>query len=70
MRVEWVGLGVNMRTDVPTVEALRAGVDEVLENENYALKARELAAEMAKWDPISIITDSIDELVAEKRQAS
>jgi len=58
-----------MRTNVPMVEALRAGIDEVLENKKY-LKATELAAEMAKWDPISIITDSIDELVAEKKQAS
>jgi hypothetical protein len=52
------------------VEPLRAAVDEVLEIDRYALKARKFVAEMAKWNLIGVIAENIDELVAENRQTS
>jgi hypothetical protein len=62
MRVEWAGLGLNIRTNVPTVEALRAAVGEILENEKNAIRAKELAEEMAEWVPTGVIAENIDEL--------
>jgi UDP:flavonoid glycosyltransferase YjiC (YdhE family) len=38
MRVEWTGLGVNVRTNMPMVEALRAAVDKVIGNESMGSK--------------------------------
>lgn len=65
-RVEWCGLGVNLKTGKPTQEQILEGVDEVIKNPKYRKRAKELEAEMATFDPMSVIADSIDELAALK----
>ncbi|TVY80394.1 UDP-glucosyltransferase A1 [Lachnellula suecica] len=61
-RAEWVGIGVNLKTQKPTSEAIRNAVDEVLGNSKYKTRAKELEDEMAAFDPLSVVAKTIDEL--------
>ena len=65
-RAEWAGVAVNLRTAQPTVEALRTAVDEVISNPKYKKRALELEEEMARFDPMSIVAENIEELAAGK----
>ena len=62
--IEWAGVAVNLRTGSPTSEAIRAGVDEVLSNPKYKEGANRIQADMDASDPIKVITDNINEVLA------
>lgn len=61
---EWAGVAVNLRTGNPTSEALRAGVDKVLSDPKYKEAALRIQAEMDSADPIRVIAQNIDEVIA------
>ena len=63
-RVEWTGIGVNLKTGTPSTQALRDAVDQILKDPKYQLRGKELQEEMATWDPMSIVAKNIDELGA------
>jgi UDP:flavonoid glycosyltransferase YjiC (YdhE family) len=65
-RAEWAGVAVNLRTGQPTKEALRKAIDEVISNSKYKKATQKLEAEMATFDPMTVITKTIDELAAGK----
>ena len=68
-RAEWSGMGFNLKSPTPTHEAILNAVDEVTSNPKYRTRAKEMEAEMATFDPIDIIVNNIEELVAEKTAA-
>jgi UDP:flavonoid glycosyltransferase YjiC (YdhE family) len=45
--VQWAGVGIDLRTNQPTVDSLRAAAREVLDNPVYNKRAKELALEFA-----------------------
>ncbi|KAG4439700.1 hypothetical protein IFR05_004837 [Cadophora sp. M221] len=61
-RVEWAGLGVNMRTEVPTPDAVRESVEKVLGDGKYKERAKALESEMQKYDIFEIIIKNIEEV--------
>ena len=63
-RVEWAGLGINMRTETPSPEAVREAVEKVLADGKYQARARELEKEIQKYDPFAIVMENIEELAA------
>jgi UDP:flavonoid glycosyltransferase YjiC (YdhE family) len=65
-RAEWASVAVNLRTGQPTKEALRQAIDEVISNTKYKKAAQNLEAEMATFDPMTVIAKTIDELAAGK----
>jgi len=65
-RAEWSGMGFNLKTPTPTHEAILNAVDEVTSNPKYRTRAKEMEAEMATFDPIDIIVNNIEELIAQK----
>lgn len=65
-RAEWCGIGVNLRTGTPTPEAIRGAVDEIVSNPRYKMRPKELEAEMAMFDPMSVLESNIEELAAGK----
>lgn len=67
-RAEWAGVAVNLRTSYPSEEQLNEAVVEILSNDKYTTRAREIQREIATCDPISVIIENI-ERVAEKRDA-
>jgi MGT family glycosyltransferase len=62
-RVGWSGVGVNLATNEPTPEALRAGVRTVLDRPAYRLRASQMADEFGRIDTrsevLSIITQAV-----------
>lgn len=50
----------------PTKEALREAIDEVITNSKYKMAAQKLEAEMATFDLMTVISNTIDELAAGK----
>ncbi|KAH8597153.1 putative UDP-glucuronosyltransferase 2A3 [Bisporella sp. PMI_857] len=69
-RAEWAGVAINLRTQTPTVEQVRESVEEVLANPKYKARATELEKEMASFDPMGIVANTIEELAKEKAVAN
>lgn len=66
-RVEWAGLGINMRTESPTPAAIREAVERVLADGSFVSRAQELQSEMAEYNAFDIIEENIMELVRKQR---
>jgi UDP:flavonoid glycosyltransferase YjiC (YdhE family) len=60
MRVEWSGVGVNLRTDRPSAPAVERAVMKVLENKKYSERAKEIQVEMQGYDPIGVVIENIE----------
>ncbi len=69
-RVAWSGVGLNLATNEPTHEALRAAVRTVLDRPAYRLRAAQMAGEFAGVDTRSKILSIISQVVADHRGAS
>ncbi|MEJ0092458.1 MAG: nucleotide disphospho-sugar-binding domain-containing protein [Methylocella sp.] len=61
-RVAWSGVGINLATNEPTPEALRAAVRDVLDKPNYRSRATEMAKEFGSIDTRSEILRILDEV--------
>lgn len=61
MRGEWAGIAVNLRTDTPTPEAVREGVDKVLGEESFRVRAWEISSENEGLDALARLEGVINE---------
>ena len=66
-RVAWSGVGVNLATNEPTPEALRAAVRTVLDRPAYRMRASQMADEFARIDTRSAILSIINQLVVNQK---
>jgi UDP:flavonoid glycosyltransferase YjiC (YdhE family) len=66
-RVAWSGVGVNLATNEPTPEALRAAARTVLDRPAYRMRASQMAGEFARIDTQSEILSIIGEVVADQK---
>jgi MGT family glycosyltransferase len=49
-RVEWSGVGISLATKTPTVDQIKEAVQTLQANSGYRQKARQMAAEMSRYD--------------------
>lgn len=68
-RVEYFGVGVNLRTGTPTVAAVRHAVREVLDNPTFRDRARHLKSAYADRDGVTEIAALVDEVIDERTVA-
>jgi MGT family glycosyltransferase len=68
-RVAWSGVGLNLATNEPTPEVLRAAVRTVLDRPAYRMRAAQMAHEFARIDTRSEILSIVRQLVLEPRAA-
>jgi MGT family glycosyltransferase len=68
-RVAWSGVGVNLATNEPTQETLRAAVRTVLDRPAYRMRASQMADEFARIDTRSEVLSIIRHLVADHKAA-
>ncbi|GAB1318108.1 Glycosyltransferase Family 1 [Madurella fahalii] len=55
-RVEWTGVGINLRTGRPSPSAVAAAVDEILgSGRKYRNRAKELAVQVTKGNPLEVV---------------
>ncbi|MFI8007294.1 nucleotide disphospho-sugar-binding domain-containing protein [Streptomyces sp. NPDC086010] len=59
-RVEWSGTGVDLRTSSPEAAAVRAAVDQVLNEPGYRDRARAMQREMADHQPFDAIAELVE----------
>jgi UDP:flavonoid glycosyltransferase YjiC (YdhE family) len=59
-RVEWSGVGVNLRTGRPDVPAIRKAAEEVLGDPGYRTRARDLQAEYQRYSALDTIVEIIE----------
>ncbi|PYI02360.1 UDP-Glycosyltransferase/glycogen phosphorylase [Aspergillus sclerotiicarbonarius CBS 121057] len=50
MRVEWAGIGVNLRTDNPSLEAIRDGVDKIITDPGFKTRSVDIQRENEELD--------------------
>jgi UDP:flavonoid glycosyltransferase YjiC (YdhE family) len=62
-RIAWSGVGINLATDEPTQDALRAAVRTVLDRPDYRSRALSMAREMEKIDTRSEILRIVEQIV-------
>jgi len=55
-------LGINLKTETPSVLQLRKSVEEVLSNDSYSNNVKRLSEEFRKYDPKKILLEQIGEL--------
>jgi MGT family glycosyltransferase len=66
-RVAWSGVGLNLATNEPTQEALRAAVRTVLDRPAYRMRAAQMADEFARIDTRSEIRSIIKQVVVNQK---
>lgn len=62
-RVGYFKLGVNLKTEKPTTQQIRKGVEEVLTNPSYKKNVRRLAEEFHQYDPAKLCEKYVEELL-------
>jgi len=61
-RVEWSGVGVNLKTKSPSVEQIKGAVDQVLRDGGYREKAQAIALEMEQFGGAGRAVGLLEEL--------
>lgn len=64
--VQWAGVGIDLKTNQPTAESLRAAAREVLDNPVYRQRAKELAREFASHNTDIEVLKLIEACVPER----
>ena len=63
-RVEWTGVGVNLKTGMPSATDVRAGVERVLGDAGYRERAGALAARIRAMDTFGMIAAELEAAAA------
>ncbi|HEY6743443.1 MAG TPA: nucleotide disphospho-sugar-binding domain-containing protein, partial [Lapillicoccus sp.] len=58
-RVAWSGVGVNLRTQSPSPQAIRAAVHRLTRGQEIRRRVLELQAESARYRPLDIVADAL-----------
>jgi UDP:flavonoid glycosyltransferase YjiC (YdhE family) len=66
-RVAWSGVGLNLATNEPTQEALRAAVRTALDRPAYRMRASQMADEFARIDTRSEVLSIIKQVVVNQK---
>ena len=64
-RVEWSGIGINLRTDSPSEEQIVHAVDQLLTNPIYKQKVETLQKEFQTYDAYKLTVNYLEEIVAQ-----
>lgn len=68
-RVAWSGVGIDLATNEPAPEALRAAIRAVLDQPRYRLRAAQMADEFAETDTRSEVLGIIGDVVVNEQTA-
>jgi UDP:flavonoid glycosyltransferase YjiC (YdhE family) len=61
--IQWAGVGIDLRANQATPEAVRAAARKVLNSQNYRMRAKELAREFASHDTEAELLRRIEECI-------
>jgi UDP:flavonoid glycosyltransferase YjiC (YdhE family) len=61
-RIEWLGAGIDLKTDKPTPEQIRAAVGKILADRSYQHRAQELQRKISDYDAPAIAATLLEQL--------
>jgi UDP:flavonoid glycosyltransferase YjiC (YdhE family) len=61
-RIEWLGAGIDLKTDKPTPEKIRVAVGKVLADRGYQNRAQELQRIISEYDAPAIAATLLEQL--------
>lgn len=62
-RTAWAGAAIDLHTQTPTPEQIKAAVEEMLGDRKYTLTAKRLAERYAEFQPVDMLVKTVEELV-------
>ena len=65
-RIDWAGVGVNLRTQHPSSEQVRNGVRRVLAEPRYRQRAQQLATEYGRYDAPVRAADLLEQMASRR----
>ena len=65
-RIDWAGVGVNLRTQHPSPEQVRNGVRRVLAEPGYRQRAQQLATEYGRYDAPVRAADLLEQMASRR----
>lgn len=65
-RVGHFKLGLNLKTEYPSVQQIKAAVQEIIGNKVYRQSVEKLQEEFAQYDPLELTAQYLEEIVAAK----
>lgn len=68
-RIAWCRVGLDLRTDTPTVDQLRCAIDSVLDDDSYRERAQALADEFATYQSEQSLCDLLQRAVSKHRES-
>jgi UDP:flavonoid glycosyltransferase YjiC (YdhE family) len=67
-RVEYSGVGIDLKTATPTKEQVRDAVKAILTNATYRERAQSLQTELSQMNSVELIANQIDAAILSSRQ--
>lgn len=66
-RIEWAGVGINLKTKTPTSNQIRDAVKKILENSEYKTRAKHFQAEIKRYNAPAIAANLLEQLAQTKQ---
>ncbi len=66
-RIEWAGVGINLKTKTPTLTQIKNAVKKLLESPHYRQKAKLFQADIARYDAPTLSAKLLEQVAATKQ---
>jgi UDP:flavonoid glycosyltransferase YjiC (YdhE family) len=69
-RIEWLGAGIDLKTDKPAPEQIRVAVGKVLADRSYKNRAQDMQRTMSEYDVPAIVATLLEQLAIAQQSVS
>jgi MGT family glycosyltransferase len=69
-RIEWMGVGIDLKTDKPTPEQIRSAVGKILADRSYQKRAQDMQKIISEYDAPSIAATLLEQLAITQQSVS
>jgi MGT family glycosyltransferase len=69
-RIEWLGVGIDLKTDKPTPEKIRAAVGKILADRSYKNRAQDMQRTISEYNAPSIAATLLEQLAITQQPVS
>jgi MGT family glycosyltransferase len=69
-RIEWLGVGIDLKTDKPTPEQIQAAVGKILADRSYQNRAQDMQRIISEYDAPSIAATLLEQLAITQQSVS
>lgn len=67
VRIEWTGVGINLKTEKPTQQQIRAAVKKLLADNRYKTRAKEFQIAIRQYDAPMLAATRLEQLAATRQ---